>query len=83
MSIAIDPAPGAKLDTATPQRGFIPRLINFSLYLLSCVEVARQRRQLLSLDERTMKDTGIRPADISREIARSFWDIPDDQNAGR
>jgi uncharacterized protein YjiS (DUF1127 family) len=37
-------------------------------------EVARQRRALLGLDERLLKDIGITRADAVREASRRFWD---------
>ena len=49
------------------------------LSLLTCLEVARQRRQLLTLDERTPKAIGIGRADAVREAGRGFWDIPEEQ----
>jgi len=48
------------------------------LSLLACLEVARQRRQLITLDERTPKDVGISRADAVREAGRDFWDIPEE-----
>jgi hypothetical protein len=44
-----------------------------------CPEVARQRRQLFTLDERVLKDIGVTRADADREAGRDFWDIPEDQ----
>lgn len=37
-------------------------------------EVARQRRALLELDERLLKDIGISRADAEREAIRPFWE---------
>ena len=37
-------------------------------------EVARQRRSLLELDERLLKDIGNTRADALREASRPFWD---------
>jgi uncharacterized protein YjiS (DUF1127 family) len=37
--------------------------------------VSRQRRQLLTLDDRTLRDIGLSHADVHREAARRFWDI--------
>ena len=36
-------------------------------------ERARQRRQLLSLESRMLKDIGITRADALREAAKPFW----------
>jgi uncharacterized protein YjiS (DUF1127 family) len=46
------------------------------LALLRWQELAQQRRQLLSLDERMLKDIGITRADAMREGLRPFWDVP-------
>ena len=42
--------------------------------VLGWQEVARQRRALLELDERLLKDIGITRADAEREAGRSLWD---------
>jgi uncharacterized protein YjiS (DUF1127 family) len=42
--------------------------------VLGWQEVARQRRALLALDERLLKDIGITRADAVREASRPFWD---------
>ncbi len=39
-------------------------------------ELARQRRQLARLDERTLRDIGVSPYDARREARRWFWDDP-------
>jgi len=54
-------------------------LVRIALCLPAFVEVARQRRTLLTLDDRALKDIGISRADAHREGNRSFWDIPEDQ----
>ncbi len=59
-------------------RTFGRDLTRLAAYFLACVEVARQRRRLLALDARALKDIGIARADAHREASRSFWDIPDD-----
>ena len=38
-------------------------------------EVARQRRAVLELDERLLKDIGITRADAEHEASRPFWDL--------
>ncbi len=53
------------------------RSLRAARYFLSCLDVARQRRQLLSLDERKLKDVGISRTDAIREANRQFWDIPE------
>lgn len=42
--------------------------------LLHWREVRRQRRALLSLSDRLLKDIGISRADAMQEAARPFWD---------
>jgi uncharacterized protein YjiS (DUF1127 family) len=42
--------------------------------VLGWQEVARQRRSLLELDDRLLKDIGITRADALREASRPFWD---------
>lgn len=37
---------------------------------------ARERRQLLALDECALKDIGASKADAYREGSRAFWDLP-------
>ena len=51
--------------------------LHFAHHFLTCLDVARQRRQLLALDERTLKDVGISRIDALREANRNFWDIPE------
>ena len=53
------------------------RWLSVSRYLRNCREVARQRRQLLALDVRTLKDFGINRTDALREAKRHFWDLPE------
>jgi uncharacterized protein YjiS (DUF1127 family) len=40
---------------------------------------ARERRQLMVLDERALKDIGLSPADAHGEWSRPFWDLPCDR----
>jgi uncharacterized protein YjiS (DUF1127 family) len=66
-----------------PQEGlllrFRPWLAAWLLHAIELVlgwqEVARQRRALLTLDERLLKDIGITSADAEREASRPFWDL--------
>jgi uncharacterized protein YjiS (DUF1127 family) len=41
--------------------------------LLRWHELARQRRALLTLDDRMLKDIGVTRAEAEREAGRSFW----------
>jgi uncharacterized protein YjiS (DUF1127 family) len=47
-----------------------------ALALLRWQELAQQRRRLLALDDRMLKDIGITRADATREGTRPFWDAP-------
>ena len=46
------------------------------LALLRWHELTQQRRRLLALDDRMLKDIGITRAEATRESARPFWDAP-------
>ena len=46
-----------------------------ALALLRWQELAQQRRRLLSLDDRMLKDIGITRAEAMREGTRPFWDV--------
>jgi len=43
------------------------------------LEVRRERRRLLSLDERALKDMGFNKGQAHCEASRSFWDVPVDR----
>lgn len=64
-------------------RTFGQRLARFVCHLVTCLDVARQRRRLQSLDQRMLKDIGISSLDAHQEANRSFWDIPDELRRGR
>ncbi len=51
-------------------------LAYFTQHFLTCLDVARQRRQLLALDEWALKDIGISQSEARNEANRGFWDIP-------
>jgi len=57
-------------------------LARFTHYFLTSLDVARQRKQLLALDESALKDIGISRTDALREANRDFWDIPEDLKPG-
>ena len=50
-------------------------IARFTCHFLTCLDVARQRRHLLALDESVLKDIGVRRADAVSEAMRGFWDI--------
>ena len=74
---------GPYLTRADGLRALGQYLTRFAHYFLAGLDVARQRRKLLSLDERSLKDIGISRADAYREASRDFWDIPEDQKSSR
>jgi len=43
------------------------------------LQVRRERRALLALDDRVLKDLGFHRADLHAEVQRSFWDVPVDR----
>ncbi|MCH2167231.1 MAG: DUF1127 domain-containing protein [Oceanicola sp.] len=54
-----------------------PALPRFGIQsLLRMGALARQRRALARLDAATLRDLGLSAADVDREVARPFWDIP-------
>jgi uncharacterized protein YjiS (DUF1127 family) len=44
--------------------------------LALALQVRRERRALLALDEAALKDMGFSPGDAYAEAQRSFWDLP-------
>lgn len=48
-------------------------LVGVFTWLLDYYAVYRQRRELLALDDRTLKDIGISRADAFREGSKPFW----------
>lgn len=61
---AFAPAPRR---AAGPRPSFLQRILTWQ-------RVANERRRLLDLDERTLKDIGLTPDDAIREASRPFWD---------
>ena len=43
------------------------------------LQVRRERRALLALDEGALKDVGFTRGDADAEARRSFWDVPVDR----
>jgi uncharacterized protein YjiS (DUF1127 family) len=39
-------------------------------------QVRRERRALMALDDRMLKDIGLGRGDVARETSRSVWDLP-------
>ncbi|MGQ3297115.1 DUF1127 domain-containing protein [Reyranella sp.] len=46
---------------------------SFGQVLATWRERARQRRELVNLDYRTMRDLGISPTDVQFEANKPFW----------
>ncbi len=55
--------------------GLAARLLHAIELALGWREAARQRRAVLTLDERLLKDIGITRADAEREASRRLWDL--------
>ena len=51
-------------------------LVPLAERLLAMLETHRQRRALLALDDRLLRDIGLSRADAEHEAVRSFWDVP-------
>lgn len=56
--------------TRAPSRGAKPTLLE------RWSAVAAERRALAGLDDAALKDLGLSRADVARETARPFWDLP-------
>ena len=48
-------------------------LVRGWLVLSGWVEKSRQRRALMALDDRMLKDIGISRADVAQEVGKKFW----------
>jgi uncharacterized protein YjiS (DUF1127 family) len=74
------------LPPARPERGLagfglrIGRLIDA---VELAVEMRRERRMLLGLDDRALKDLGLAKGDAYAEATRACWDIPRNCSADR
>jgi uncharacterized protein YjiS (DUF1127 family) len=55
------------------------RVSRLPLALGVALKVRRERRMLLRLDDRALKDMGFNRGDAHVEAQRSFWDIPIDR----
>ena len=61
---------------ATPGFRVRPLLTRTMTWIEAAVRTVRERRQLMALDERALKDIGLNRADAHREWSRPFWDLP-------
>lgn len=55
----------------------LQRRLGVLRYFLNCLNVARQRRDLLALDDAALRDIGVSRIDALTEAKRDFWDIPE------
>ncbi len=72
-----DHVPALSAPISYVRRMTYQRWLRAAHYFRTCLDVARQRRQLLALDERKLKDVGISRIDALREANRQFWDRPE------
>ncbi len=72
-----DQLPAFSTPNSTLVRTLYQRWLVFARHYLACVSIARERRRLLALDERELKDIGVDRVDAVREANRDFWDIPE------
>lgn len=63
---------------STSPRRRVDALRQFTLFVKTCIEVAKQRHALRKLDEKMLSDIGISRSDAYREYSRPFWDLPSD-----
>jgi uncharacterized protein YjiS (DUF1127 family) len=77
----VAPADWAAAAVDTPLHG-TARFWSRTLARLKAMRAAaRQRRDLLGLDDRTLRDIGVSRTDVAREAGRRFWDIDLDGSA--
>jgi hypothetical protein len=70
-SVAALSSPGSLVRQSRSKR------LGFISYFFNCLYIARQRKDLLDLDDAALKDIGISRYDAHREANRSLWDIPE------
>jgi uncharacterized protein YjiS (DUF1127 family) len=58
---------------------FARRIWHLILALEMALKVRRERRRLLGLNDRELKDVGFNRGDAYAEAYRSFWDVPVDR----
>ena len=57
----------------SPLQGLLSQVGRLLVLSLLWRERARQRHALAELDDRMLKDIGLSQAEVSREIAKPFW----------
>ncbi len=73
-SIGLDAGPYKQ---GSLSNSFFQRVQALAGQLMLMLEVAHERRQLRSLDDRMLKDIGLSRSDAEREAMRSILDLPD------
>ena len=61
---------------AAPSFGFRRMVLVAFLWVEAVFRTLRERRSLMQLDDRGLKDIGLSRADADREWNRPFWDVP-------
>lgn len=59
-----------------PRAGSKTRALRALLAIEGVFRTIRERRALMQLDERALKDIGLSKADAHGEWSRPFWDLP-------
>jgi uncharacterized protein YjiS (DUF1127 family) len=55
---------------------FAIRLSNLALTIGLAMQVRKERRMLMRLDDRTLQDIGFDKGRAFNEASRAFWDVP-------
>ena len=55
---------------------FATRLSNLALTIGLAMQVRKERRMLMRLDDRALQDVGFDKGRAFNEASRSFWDVP-------
>jgi uncharacterized protein YjiS (DUF1127 family) len=63
----------------TRRKGIAGAIMHLISVLEIALEVRRERRMLLGMDDRALKDIGFNRGDAYAESRRSLWDIPPDR----
>jgi len=69
----------SKTCAASPARRIAGGIVRLICLLDLALEVRRERRMLLSLDDRVLRDIGLSRCEAWAEAHRSLWDIPHDR----
>ncbi len=68
--------------TAFPARPALPRLGRIRRFLRQLPQayiIYFERRALMALSDRALKDLGLSRSDVYREANRSWWDVPENR----